>query len=89
MEPTYVDGDRLLVRYGARVRAGRAHVVRLPDAADGPRPLAVKRVLRPVGAQWWVESDNTDAPGAVDSRSVGPLPPSAVVARVLLRLPRR
>ncbi|BDZ57197.1 peptidase S24-like protein [Barrientosiimonas humi] len=89
MEPTYVDGDRLLVRYGARVRAGRAHVVQLPAGPDGPRPLAVKRVVRAVGTQWWVESDRTDAPGAVDSRSVGPLPASAVVARVLLRLPRR
>lgn len=87
MEPTYVDGDRLLVIHGARVRPGRAHVVRLPPGPDGPRPLAVKRVLRREGSGWWVESDNQDAPGVVDSRSVGPIGGDDIVARVALRVP--
>lgn len=89
MEPTYRDGDRLLVRYGARVRPGRAHVVRLPPGPNGPRPLAVKRVVRQSDSGWWVESDNADAAGVVDSRVVGSLPPAAVVARVLGRIPAR
>lgn len=89
MEPTYRDGDRLLVRYGARVRAGRAHVVRLPPGPNGPRPLAVKRVTRSSDSGWWVESDNATADGVVDSRVVGALGPEAVVARVLARLPAR
>lgn len=89
MEPTYHDGDRLLVRYGARVRAGRAHVVRLPPGPDGPRPLAVKRIVRQVDSGWWVESDNPRAPGVVDSRTIGALPPDTVVARVVARLPSR
>ena len=38
MEPTLRDGDRLLVRYGARTRPNALVVVRLPD-----RPIAVKR----------------------------------------------
>lgn len=87
MEPTYRDGDRLLVRYGAPVRPGRAHVVRLPPGPDGPRPLAVKRVARASGSGWWIESDNAKAAGVVDSRVIGSLPPESVVARVVTRLP--
>ena len=87
MEPTYVDGDRLLVLYGARPRVGRAHVVRLPDGPDGPRPIAVKRVTRAEGDGWWVERDNP-AEG-VDSWLVGVIPPHDVVGVVVLRLPRR
>lgn len=89
MEPTYADGDRLVVRYGARVKLGRAHLVRLPPGPLGPRPLAVKRVVQPTDSGWWVESDNPHAEGVVDSRLVGPLTDDAVVARVLLRLPSR
>jgi hypothetical protein len=73
MEPTLVDGDRLLVRWftaatpaGRSVpRPGSVVVVRLP----GDRPPAVKRLLtrRPEG--WWVERDNP-AEG-VDSWQVG------------------
>ena len=44
MEPTYHDGDRLLVAWGLSPRPGRAAVVSLPPGPDGPRPLAVKRI---------------------------------------------
>ncbi|KNX36586.1 S24 family peptidase [Luteipulveratus halotolerans] len=87
MLPTYRDGDRLLVLYGARVVRGRAHVVDLPPGPDGPRPVAVKRVTRRDGDGWWVECDNP-AEG-VDSWTVGALPESAVRARVVTRLPHR
>lgn len=53
MLPTLRDGDRLLVRYDARPRAGRLAVVRLPD-----RPLAVKRLDVEQDGGWWVASDN-------------------------------
>lgn len=86
MEPTYVDGDRLLVLYDVAPRVGRAHVVRLPDAADGPRPIAVKRITRPNGDGWWVERDNPDV--GVDSWLVGAIPSSDVLGRVLIRLGR-
>lgn len=92
MEPTLVDGDRLLVRYGAAPRRGRLALVALPDGPDGPRPLSVKRLTRPEpNATWWVESDNTDPAlhGRVDSWQVGALPRESVVAMVLVRLPRR
>lgn len=87
MEPTYHDGDRLLVLYGARPVRGRAHLVDLPPGPDGPRPLAVKRVTRRDGDGWWLEADNpTDG---VDSWLVGAVPASAIRARVLSRLPRK
>ncbi len=87
MQPTYVDGDRLLVGYGLRPIAGRVHVVRLPDGPDGPRPIAVKRLTRLGADGWWAQRDNPLE--GVDSRSVGAIPASDVVARVLLRLPRK
>ena len=61
MEPTLHQGDRLVVLYGAKPRAGGLAVVRLPDAPHTPRPWAVKRVTgRPPDSRthWWVERDN-------------------------------
>jgi hypothetical protein len=89
MEPTLHEGDRLLVLYGARPRAGRLAIVRLPDRDSGaPRPLAVKRVSRrdPDGSDgWWVERDNPWE--GLDSWQVGAIPADGIRARVLLRLP--
>jgi phage repressor protein C with HTH and peptisase S24 domain len=79
MLPTLRDGDRLLVVHGARPRVGRLAVVRLPDGV-----LAVKRVTRREPGGWWVERDNP-AEG-VDSWTVGAVPDSDVLARVLARL---
>ncbi|HET7303317.1 MAG TPA: S24/S26 family peptidase [Segeticoccus sp.] len=87
MEPTLLEGDRLLVLYAVPPRRGGLALVRLPDGPDGPRPLAVKRVHRREADGWWVEGDNLGA--GVDSWTVGTLPDSGMVARVLLRLPRR
>ncbi len=80
MEPTLREGDRLLVRHGARPRVGRMAVVRLPDGV-----VAVKRVVRhePDGG-WWVERDNPRE--GVDSWTVGAIPDDAVVARVVTRV---
>ncbi len=85
MLPTYRDGDRLLVLYGARPRPGRAHLVQL----GGGRPLAVKRVHHVTPDGWWVSSDNP-AEGT-DSRTVGAVPPERMIARVVgsRPLPRR
>jgi phage repressor protein C with HTH and peptisase S24 domain len=85
MAPTLREGDRLLVRHGARPRPGRLVVVRLPDGV-----VAVKRATRREPGGWWVERDNP-AEG-VDSWSVGAIPDDDVVARVLGRVwprPRR
>ncbi|MGN6574470.1 MAG: S24 family peptidase [Nocardioides sp.] len=79
MAPTLREGDRLLVRHGARPRPGRLVVVRLPDGV-----VAVKRATRREPGGWWVERDNP-AEG-VDSWSVGAIPDGDVVARVLARV---
>lgn len=90
MLPTLQDGDLLVVGHGWRPRAGRLVVVELPPDRDGrPRPTAVKRLSGrdPAGGPgWWVERDNPVE--GVDSWQVGALPPDAVRAVVLLRLPR-
>ena len=64
MLPTLVDGDRLLVRYGASACAGALAVVVLPGGV-----LAVKRLALREPAGWWVERDNPSE--GTDSRSVG------------------
>lgn len=85
MEPTLREGDRLLVLHGAQPRLGGIAVVRLPARGDVQgRVLAVKRVVRREPEGWWVERDNPYE--GVDSWSVGAVPDSEVVARVLCRL---
>src|SRR5690554_1663099 len=84
MLPTLADGDRLLVRWGARPRPGGLVVVRLPAGPDGPRPLAIKRATHRADDGWWVERDNP-AEG-VDSWQVGAIAGSDVLAVVLIRL---
>ena len=83
MVPTYYEGDRLLVRYGARVRAGDAVLARDPRL---PERILVKRAARRESGGWWLLADNPYAPG--DSRQFGAVPDELVIARVLLRLRR-
>jgi nickel-type superoxide dismutase maturation protease len=83
MAPAVRAGDQLLVRpvrRGALPVTGSVVVVALPD-----RPLAVKRLAR-VAADGtvWVEGDNPAS--STDSRSLGALPATAVVGRVVWRL---
>ena len=84
MQPTLLEGDRLLVRHGGVPRVGRLAVVRLPDGT-----VAVKRVTRREPGGWWVERDNR-AEG-VDSWTVGAIGDRDLVATVVCRLwpPRR
>ena len=77
MVPTLRNGDALLVRPGASVRAGDLVIGRFPG---GPDLLVVKRAIRPAGDGWWLEGDNPLV--ADDSRAYGP---GTVVARVLFR----
>ena len=77
MMPTLRPGDCLLVRPGAPVRVGDVVVARFPARPD---LLVVKRVVRPVGALWWLEGDNVAATD--DSRTYGP---AQVLSRVVLR----
>jgi signal peptidase I len=79
MRPTLHDGDRLLVRHGARPRPGGLVVVRLPDGV-----VAVKRATRREPGGWWVERDNPEE--GVDSWRVGVIPDVDVLAVVRARL---
>jgi signal peptidase I len=80
MEPTLREGDRLIVRYGARPRPGQVVIVRLPERAG----LSVKRLLRREPDGWWVERDNP-AEG-VDSWLVGAIPADELIAVAVARI---
>jgi len=87
MRPTLRPGDRLLVTYGARVRAGQVVVARFADGT-----LVVKRATERRGRGWWLRGDNPDPAVGVDSRHRGPVPDEAVLGVVRGRLwprPRR
>jgi len=79
MTPTLRDGDRLLVRYGARPLAGRLAVVRFADGV-----VAVKRLDHRSDDGWWVVRDN--AFEGRDSWSGGAIVEDGVLALVVARL---
>ena len=79
MTPTLLEGDRLLVRYGATPRPGRIAVVRFADGV-----VAVKRLDHQATDGWWVVRDN--AFEGRDSWSGGAIAEDGVLAIVLLRL---
>ena len=79
MEPTLLDGDHLLVRWGGRPRLGLLVVVQWPGM-----PMSVKRVGHRDDDGWWVERDNPNE--GTDSWSAGPLTTHQVLGVVLLRL---
>ena len=80
MVPALRDGDRLLVRHGARIRAGDVVLARFRTMPDRP---VVKRTVRAQDGGWWLRSDNTFAGGDSDTHGV-----ADVEARVVMRLPR-
>ncbi|WP_374775771.1 nickel-type superoxide dismutase maturation protease [Streptomyces sp. NBC_01310] len=82
MVPTLLNGDRLLVRYGAAVRPGDVVVLRHPFQQD---LLVVKRAVeRRPGGSWWVLGDNPYNETG-DSTVYGPVPADLVLATAVLR----
>ena len=81
MRPTLVDGDLLVVRWGAAPRPGQLVVIRLPDGTP-----AVKRAFRRDAQGLWVERDNPRQ--GVDSWQIGAIPEPDVLGTVLLRYRR-
>jgi phage repressor protein C with HTH and peptisase S24 domain len=77
MAPTLRDGDALLIRHGARVRAGDVVVARFRARPD---LLVVKRAVHEQEGGWWVQGDNEFV--ADDSRAFGV---ADVIGRVLVR----
>lgn len=82
MQPGLADGDCLVVRRAAAVRAGDVVVARFHDR---PGLLVVKRAVQPVEGGWLLASDNTAAPGALS----GPGDVTAVVLGRYWPLPPR
>ncbi|MEU9383791.1 nickel-type superoxide dismutase maturation protease [Streptomyces sp. NPDC048279] len=80
MVPTLYQGDQLLVRYGARVRAGDVVVLRHPFQQD---LLVVKRAVELREGGWWVLGDNAYAGG--DSTDYGTVPEELILGRALFR----
>ncbi|NEB82448.1 nickel-type superoxide dismutase maturation protease [Streptomyces sp. SID14478] len=80
MVPTLEHGDRLVVQYGARVRAGDVVVLRHPFQQD---LLVVKRAAERREGGWWVLGDNAFAGG--DSTDYGTVPEDLVLGKVRLR----
>jgi nickel-type superoxide dismutase maturation protease len=80
MVPTLYHGDKVVVRYGARIRAGAVVLVRHPMRQD---LLVVKRAAELRAKGWWLLSDNQFLGN--DSRDFGAVPAELVLGRVLLR----
>jgi SOS-response transcriptional repressor LexA len=83
MLPTLRPGDRLLVRYGARVRPGRLVLARFADGTLAVKRAAERRTTSSGQPGWWLGSDNA---AGVDSRHRGPVPDVAVLAVVVGRV---
>ncbi len=83
MRPGLVDGDRLLVRYGAAVRPGAVVVARFPDGTLAVKRAIERRTTSDGRAAWWLLGDN---PEGVDSRHRGPIPEADVVGVALARV---
>ncbi len=84
MLPTLRDGDRLLVRFGARVRPGDLVIARFPDAIVAVKRAEGQRRTASGALGWWLVSDNPDE--GVDSRHRGPVAADEVLGVVRLRV---
>jgi hypothetical protein len=84
MRPTLVPGDRLLVRYGGRVRPDGIVLARLADGTLSVKRATERRTTSTGRSAWWLASDNPAA--GVDSRHRGPVPDDDVLGVVLARV---
>ncbi|HEX6151547.1 S24/S26 family peptidase [Nocardioides sp.] len=83
MRPGLADGDRLLVRYGARVRPGAVVVARFADGTLAVKRAVDRRTTSAGAPAWWLLGDNPDG---VDSRHRGPVPDHDVLGVALVRV---
>lgn len=84
MRPVLAPGDRLLVRYGGRVRPGSLVLARFADGTLAVKRAVERRTTAAGEAGWWLLSDARDA--GVDSRHRGPVRDRDVLATVLARV---
>lgn len=90
MQPTYNDGDWLILKRIVRVDANRLRrlvgKVVVIERESYPGALFIKRLKSVDGNQLWVEGDNAD--GSTDSRQWGAIRPEEIVGRIVLRYKR-
>ena len=84
MRPTLRPGDRLLVRYGARVHPGSVVLARFPDGTLAVKRAHERRTTPGGGSGWWLLSD--DPSTGVDSRHRGPVADDRVLAVAVARV---
>ena len=84
MRPGLRPGDRLLVRYGARVRPGSLVLARLADGTLAVKRASSRRTTASGRPGWWLLSD--DPAVGIDSRHRGPVPDADVLAVVVARV---
>jgi hypothetical protein len=84
MTPVLSEGDRLLVRYGARPAPGDVVVARFPDGTLTVKRAESARETRTGAPGWWLTSDNPEE--GVDSRHRGVIAAEAVLGVVRLRV---
>jgi hypothetical protein len=84
MRPALHPGDRLLVRYGGRVRPGGLVLARFADGTLAVKRATERRTTSSGRAGWWLTSD--DPAVGVDSRHRGPVPEDDVIAVVVARM---
>jgi hypothetical protein len=84
MRPLLAPGDRLLVRYGGRVRPGAVVLARFADGTLAVKRAVERRTTRTGAPAWWLLSDNPAA--GVDSRHRGPVADPDVIAVAVLRV---
>jgi phage repressor protein C with HTH and peptisase S24 domain len=84
MLPTLRHGDRLLVRYGARMRPGELVVARFADGTVAVKRAVARRMTIDGTLGWWLLSDNPNE--GIDSRHRGVVSADDVMARVVFRL---
>jgi signal peptidase I len=84
MAPTLLPGDRLLVSYRRRPRAGDVVVARLPDGTVAVKRAVERRTTRTGAPGWWLLSDDPSV--GVDSRHRGVIAEEDLLAVVRARL---
>lgn len=80
MEPTYRDGDWLIVARGGSHKPDDCVVI---ERQERPGIFLIKRLIRIDGAKYWVEGDNKTA--STDSRQWGALERNEIIGKVLFR----
>ena len=84
MRPTMAEGNVILVRYGASVRAGQVVLARLADGRVVAKRAVERRTTATGRPGWWLLSD--DQVVGIDSRHRGPVADDDVLAVVLARV---